>query len=246
MDRNQVMTDPKKLVKIELMNHGIDIDKAKIPHRVYLLADSLYDEMLSRNVGEYKYPLGGKLFVFKDNENIGFVKSMMCSPGIAIQAEDLAAGGVKELIHLGFAGGIGSNVKIGQVILTEGAFNDTAVAGLYGYDEKIIYSDKILSQEIKDLLVYKGLDFLQGLHWTTDAGYHETWGNILDYREKNALCVEMEGVGLFTIAKYRNIKATAVYVISDVFNDEGWNLGWSESKINSTVSELITAIIKSI
>ena len=246
MDRNKVMTDPKKLVKIELMNHGIDIDKAKIPHRVYLLADSLYDEMLSRNVGEYKYPLGGKLFVFNDNENIGFVKSMMCSPGIAIQAEDLAAGGVKELVHLGFAGGIGSDIKVGQVILTEGAFNDTAVARLYGYDEKIINSDKTLSQEIKDLFADKELDFLQGLHWTTDAGYHETWGDIMDYREKNALCVEMEGVGLFTIAKYRNIKATAVYVISDAFNDEGWNLGWSESKINYTVSKLITTIIESI
>lgn len=246
MDRNHVMTEPKKLVRIELRNKGIDIDKVKIPKRVYMLADSLYDEIVNRNVGEYKYPLGGSLYVFKDNDDIGFIKSAMCSPAIATQAEDLAAGGVKELIHIGFAGGIKSNLKIGQLILTDGAYNDTAVARLYGYDEEIIYSDKVLSQEIKMSLDNKGLDILQGLHWTTDAGYHETWGDILDYREKNALCVEMEGVGLFTIARYRNIKATGVYIISDTFNDEGWSLGWCESKINSVVSELISTIIQSI
>ena len=61
MNRNDVLTDPKKLVRVELKNAGFDIDKMKIPDRVYLLADDIFDEMVSRNVGEYRYPLGGKL-----------------------------------------------------------------------------------------------------------------------------------------------------------------------------------------
>ena len=32
---------------------------------------------------------------------------------------------------------------------------------------------------------------------------------------KGALCVEMEGVGLFTIANYRKCVATGIYVVSD-------------------------------
>ena len=63
-----------------------------------LLADDIFDEMVSRNVGEYRYPLGGKLYVFNKNENIGFIKGHMCSPAIATQAEDLIAGGVKECV----------------------------------------------------------------------------------------------------------------------------------------------------
>lgn len=74
MDRNNALTDPKKLVRVELKNAGFDIDKIKIPDRVYLLADDIFDEMVSRNVGEYRYPLGGKLYVFNKNENIGFIK----------------------------------------------------------------------------------------------------------------------------------------------------------------------------
>ena len=98
VDRNNALTDPKKLVRVELKNAGFDIDKIKIPDRVYLLADDIFDEMVSRNVGECRYPLGGKLYVFNKNENIGFIKGHMCSPAIATQAEDLIAGGVKECV----------------------------------------------------------------------------------------------------------------------------------------------------
>lgn len=53
MNRNDVLTDPKKLVRVELKNAGFDIDKIKIPDRVYLLADDIFDEMVSRN-GRYR------------------------------------------------------------------------------------------------------------------------------------------------------------------------------------------------
>lgn len=46
MEKNEVLTDPKKLVRLELKNKGFDIDRINVPKRVYLLADSLYDEMI--------------------------------------------------------------------------------------------------------------------------------------------------------------------------------------------------------
>lgn len=49
------------------------------------------------------------MYVFNENENIGFVKGYMCSPAIATQAEDLIAGGVKELIHVVYAGACNPN-----------------------------------------------------------------------------------------------------------------------------------------
>lgn len=69
--------------------------------------------------------------MFHENEQIGFIKGNMCSPAIATQAEDLIAGGVKELIHIGFAGGIQPDMHTGDIVLTDGDYNDTAVARLY-------------------------------------------------------------------------------------------------------------------
>jgi purine-nucleoside phosphorylase len=246
MDRNYVMTEPKDLVRIELRNAGFDLDNIKIPKRVFLLADSTYDAMIAKKCGTYRYPLGGKLYVFNDNTDVGFVKGQMCSPGIATQAEDLIAGGVEELIHIGLAGGLQVDMNIGQVILTDGAYNDTAVARLYGFDYDFIETSKVLTEELDELLMNSFINAKRGKHWTTDAGYRETWGQVLDYRNKGALCVEMEGVGLFTIAKYRKCVASAIYVVTDVLNENGWSLGWEGSEIGKSVEKLIEMIINSV
>lgn len=245
MNRNDVMTDPKKLVRLELKNEGFDIDTMNVPKRVFLLADSLYDAMLAKNCGTYKYPLGGKLFVFNENENVGFVKGNMCSPAIATQAEDLIAGGVEELIHIGYAGGLQPDMNIGDIVLTDGAFNDTAVARLYGFDYDIIESSKTLTDELEIVLTDNAIKFRRGKHWTTDAGYRETWGQILDYRAKGALCVEMEGVGLFTVANYRSCVASAIYIVTDVYEND-WNLGWGENKLDESVVKVIEMIACSV
>lgn len=243
MNRNDVLTDPVKLVQLELKNAGFDIENMTVPKRVFLLADSIYDAMIEKNCSKYKYPLGGKLYVFDKNENVGFVKGNMCSPAIATQAEDLIAGGVKELIHIGYAGGLQPDMSVGDIVLTDGAYNDTAVAKLYGYDYDIIESSKALTDELNSVLTNNSINFRRGHHWTTDAGYRETWGQTLDYRAKGALCVEMEGVGLFTIAKYRNCVASAIYIITDVHRENRWDLGWGENNIEKSVEQVIDMII---
>ena len=48
---------------------------------------------------------------------------------------------------------------------------------------------------MEQILKTKKLYINRGKHWTTDAGYHETWEQILNYRSKRALCLEMEGAG---------------------------------------------------
>ncbi len=240
-----VLTDPKKLVAAELKNAGLDINTIKVPSRVYLLADSLYDDMLAKNCGTYKYPLGGDLFVFNNNASVGFIKGNMCSPAIATQAEDLIAGGVKELIHIGFAGGLQPDMHVGDIVLTDGAYNDTAVARLYGFDYDFIQSTESLTDELQNLLKNNNVNFKRGKHWTTDAGYMETYGQVLDYRNKGALCVEMEGVGLFTVANYRHCRASAMYVITDILANNDWNLGWGENTLDGTVNKIIDTIILS-
>lgn len=243
MKKDDTLTDPKKLVAMELKNAGFDMETIKVPERVYLLADSLYDAMLSKNCGEYKYPLGGQLFVFHENETVGFIKGNMCSPAIATQAEDLIAGGVKELIHIGFVGGLQPDMMPGDIVLTEGAYNDMAVARLYGYDYDLIESTKSLTDELDNVLKEHSISFQRGKHWTTDAGYMETWGQVAAHREKGALCVEMEGVGLFTVAKYRNCGASAIYVVSDVLSEQSWDLGWGENRIEAAVEKIINMVI---
>ena len=242
--KERVMTDPKQLVRIELKNAGFDIDSINVPKRVYLLADDVYNEMVNRDCGDYKYPIGGSLYVLKNKPQVGFIKGKMCSPGIATQVEDLVAGGAREFIHIGLAGGINEKLNVGDIVITDGAYNDTAVARLYGFDYDFIETNKSLTDEMETCLKENEIVSIRGKHWTTDAGYRETWEQVMRYRSKGALCVEMEGVGLFTIAKYRGCSATAIYVVTDVIDEEGWHLGWEGEKIAKAIERIIDTIVR--
>lgn len=249
MCRNNFPIDPNEynapfqLVRREMELQGINLDELRevFPKRLYLLADSLYDTMLAKNVGTLTYHVGGEVYVMNHDNRVGFVKGEMCSPGIATQAEDLIAAGVQELIHVGFAGGrVGT--RIGDVVITDGAFNDTAVAGLYGYNGEIVYSSRELTDSFCKEMESKGIAYHRGFHWTTDAGYVETKWRIKYFEDKGALCVEMEGAGLFSVAKFRSCRAAGIYVISDSGSDDTWDLGWGEAVLEASISKVIDAI----
>lgn len=239
----EVYNAPSQLVRREIELQGLDFDelKNKIPSRVYLLADSLYDTMLARNAGKSAYHVGGEIYVMNHDERTGFVKGEMYSPGIVTQAEDLFAAGVKELIHVGFAGG--KSAKIGEYVITDGAFHDTAVAGLYGFQDELVETSKELTDSLCQEMDIKGLKYHRGYHWTTDAGYVQPDWRSRYYEDKGAKCVEMEGAGLFTVAKFRSRKATGIYVISDSGSGEEWDLGWGEEKLEQSIQNLIDVII---
>ncbi len=232
---------PSVLVRKEIELQGLDFDEyqTKVPNRVYLLADSLFDTMLAKNVGTLTFDVGGGIYVMNHNSNLGFAKGEMCSPGLATQAEDLYAAGVKELIHVGFAGGN----KIGDYVLTDGAYNDTSITRLYGFKGELIESTKDLTDSFCMELEKKGISCIRGYHWTTDGGYVQPeWRGRYYLNDMGAKCVEMEGAGLFTIANFRSRKATAIYIISDSGSNDEWNLGWGESTLEDSILKLIDAL----
>ena len=239
----EIYNAPTHLVRKEMELQGIDLDELKkeIPTRVYLLADSLYDTMLGKNVGTLKYHVGGEVYVMNHNARIGFVKGEMCSPGIATQAEDLFAAGVKELIHVGFAGGF-PGTNIGDYVITDGAYHDTSVVGLYGFEGERIETSKELTDSLYQEMKECGLEVQRGYHWTTDAGYVETDWYLKYYEKKGVKCFEMEGAGLFTIAKFRSRKATGIYVVSDSGSGDDWDLGWGEAQLEQSIQKLIDVI----
>ena len=234
---------PSMLVEKTIGLQGLDMDEVRktIPPRVYLLADSLYDAMLQRNADSARISADSEIRLMNHNDRIGFAKGEMCSPGIATQAEDLFALGVQELIHVGFAGGR-AGTRIGDYVVTDGAYHDTAVAGLYGIHDEIIETSAELTDFLCREMDRRGMKYHRGYHWTTDAGYVVPDWRIRYYEEKGVKCLEMEGAGLFTVARFRSRKAAGIYVVSDSGSGDDWDLGWGEEALERSVQKLIDAI----
>lgn len=58
--------------------------------------------------------------------------------------------------------------------------------------------------------------------------------------------LKLEGIGLFTIANYRKCKSTGVYIVSDVYVEDDWKLGWEGSEIGRAATCVIDMILSSI
>ena len=142
---------------------------------------------------------------------------------------------------MGFAGGY-PGTRIGDVVITDGAFHDTAVAGLYGFNEDLVKSDKELTDLLCKMMNKNGTAYRREFHRTTDAGYVQPEWSTKYYERKGVLCVEMEGAGLFAAAKFRSRRATGIYVISDSGSGDDWELGWGEKALESSIERVIGAI----
>ena len=51
---------------------------------------------------------------------------------------------------------------------------------------------------------------------------------------------------LFRSANYRKCVATGIYVVSDVYSENDWKLGWEGNDIKRAVGAVIDMIIESI
>ena len=56
----------------------------------------------------------------------------------------------------------------------------------------------------------------------------------------------LQGQRSYGIANYRKCVATGIYIVSDVYLEDDWKLGWEGNDIKKAVGEIIDMIIKSI
>ena len=120
------------------------------------------------------------------------------------------------------------NIKVGQLLLVDGAIRDEGFSFHYVEPSRIIYSDKKLTDKIAAYLEKCNIPFLRGITWTTDAIFRETPDKIALRKEEGAKIVEMEQAGCIAVAQFRGFDYGAIIyggddVASEQWNHRGWN-----------------------
>jgi uridine phosphorylase len=173
-----------------------------------------------------------------------FIESRISSPAMAIQAETLLALGVSKIAYIGIAGSISPELDIGDLVVSTGAINETGTGVCYGHDfQSVIPADGRFAGQLNDRLREQGLEPRLAVHWCTDAPYRETRDKVREYRKRGAACVEMEGAGLFAVAREHGIPAAAAFVISDQLQETGWVQGWEDPRFKQTMAKLAGAMV---
>ncbi len=190
-----------------------------------------------------------KFFSPKNSEyNLSITGPFAGAPYAVMLLETLTAWGSSRIIFYGWCGAVSDAVKIGDIIVAASAFVDEGTSKHYGYSESIekgaVYPSVLLTDKIKTALIEMGIPFTEGSVWSTDAIYRETPEKVGRFREIGVLAVDMELSAIFTAARFRNVEAAGLLVVSDEISTMKWRPGFSDERFLKSRAVVCEALIK--
>ena len=163
----------------------------------------------------------GRLYLLKNK--IVLYKSLG-APSAILLLERLIASGAQEIVILGFCGSLNPKCKIGQGVSISKAISEEGTSKHYFSRKRIFYPSSILKNRLERILHAWNLPFLTGSLVSTDAPYRETKTWLEQKQKKGIDFVDMEASAVFALAKFHDIQAAALMIISD----ELWSGVWKE------------------
>ncbi|MBI4244318.1 MAG: nucleoside phosphorylase [Planctomycetes bacterium] len=158
------------------------------------------------------------------NNQVGVIRSVLGAPASCMLFEELIALGIKNFISIGEAGGLLTNLAIGDIVVCDRAIRDEGTSHHYLKPSKYSYASKVLTERCKAALASLEVSCRVGTSWTVDAPYRETFAEVKKYQKEGVYTVEMEASALFAVAKYRNVDLSAIFTVSDLLGRKKWKM----------------------
>ena len=162
--------------------------------------------------------------------------------------EEVIAFGCNKFIACGGCGVLKEGIAPGHLVVVSAAVRDEGVSYHYLPPTRQVNADESVLKTLSDILDEKGIPFLVGKTWTTDAPYRETIAKINRRKEEGCLTVEMEAAGMMAVSQFRNVPFGQILYAGDDLSGLEWdNRGWqSRSDIREQLFWLAAEAVMSL
>lgn len=211
-DRND-----KRLEKVILPKTAIGVFSIK-------LLESIVEKFNCEKVGYF----GGASFhrpvyiMRHNNKEFTLFNAGISGAWISSDIEDLNYNGVKKFIIFGNCGVLDKTIDDCQIIIPNKAFRDEGVSYHYLPDSESIKLSTKYKNEFINILNNHSFDYVEGATWTIDAFYRETKDKIDYFRNKGAICVEMEGSVIAAVCQRKKLDYFTFYYAGDNLDSVEW------------------------
>lgn len=140
----------------------------------------------------------------------------VCSTGIGgvsalIALEELVRCGCKKIIRVGSAGALQNAIRLGELIIVEGAVRHDGASASYVETSYPAIADIALTIQINNILTKQGAKFYSGLVRSHDSFYTEAEDEICAYWSKRGILgADMETGALLTLGRLRGVQVAAI------------------------------------
>ena len=199
--------------------------------------------MMNLKKDRFKKLLMSRLYICGGDKDITLTGPFIGAPYTVMLLETLIAWGARKILFSGWCGAISCDVKIGDIIIPDGAIVDEGTSKHYEMvDGSMVRPFGNISKSIKEAVRKKGLSFHEGVIWSTDGIYRETREKVEHFQKKDALAVEMELSALFSVGSFREVDVGAVLVVSDEISTYNQVAGFSKQCFKKSRIDVCEAI----
>lgn len=164
----------------------------------------------------------------------GIAGPMVGAPYAVMLLETLVARGARRAIFAGWCGALAPELRIGDIVIPDGAVVDEGTSPGYGVSPgEIVRPDPEAAASLREAVGGRGHPVHAVSVWTTDAIFRETPSRIRKYRALGAAAVEMEVSALFTAARFLEIPISAILTVSDSLVDSTWRPGFRDPRFRA-------------
>jgi uridine phosphorylase len=164
-------------------------------------------------------------------KRLAFFHPGVGAPIAAGLLEEAIAFGIKKFIVCGGCGVLKRDLFVGKLILVDSALRDEGVSYHYLEPSRQVHTDPEIVEAMQAVLSARGIPFITGKTWTTDAPYRETLGMIQSRVSEGCLAVEMEAAAFLAVAQYRKVKLGQLLYAGDDLSGEHWDQrNWQSRK----------------
>ncbi len=171
-----------------------------------------------------------EVYRFK-NSDVLLIHGYVGCPACAGDLDLLNSMGITKVMFCGGGGVLDRNIKVGQILVVDGAIRDEGFSYHYIAPSRYIYTNPEVAERIVQYLDENSISYMRGITWTTDAIFRETNDRIEKRKSEGAKIVEMEQSGCIAVAQFRGFDYGAlIYGGDDVSGEEWDNRVWRSRK----------------
>jgi uridine phosphorylase len=154
---------------------------------------------------------------------VGIVQGGVGAPLAVGWLEELIAIGVRRVVVVGGAGALVPGLTLGHVVVPTSAVRDEGTSHHYLPASRTVEPTLSAVAAITRTLERRGVPYVSGATWTTDALFRETRAKMARRVAEGCLTVEMEAAALFAVAQFRGIALGQMLYAGDDLSGESWD-----------------------
>ncbi len=186
-------------------------------------------------VGEFLMGHGPtSVYVLRHNgKRLGFYRTWVGAPACIGPIEEMSTVlDADKIVHFGGAGCLDKEIARGKVMIPTRAYRDEGTS--YHYAPASDYIRIKNCEVVESFMVEKGIPFVLGKTWTTDAFYRETVNNFERHKADGCISVEMEGAAVQAVCDFRGKEVFMFFTSGDLLDAPEWTDRKEEGQIEHT------------